>query len=553
MILMRRGLPVLATLFAVVCGTAAGQDPGTLHVKVVLLDADRKPVPVARHALLISDNPATAEPRRVVTRPDGSVDVRLRPGNYTVESDVPVAYNGKAYGWTQIVDIAAGREAVLELTVDNAEVTSAAPGSASATSVETDDSFAMARWQASVPTLWTPTTRASGFVIGADGLLATSQRSIGTAKTIEVQLTPAIKVAGVVLVADAVRDVAVLRIDPSVAASVPPVPLACSAPQPHVVSGQKIFTIDSPFRQQKSTISATTSRIAAHDIESDFYLSPGSAGGPVFTVDGVIGITSAPDDADANRHGNVRIVPLDDVCGVVTTAREKMKTAGAAPAGANLPVEPDLPFPVDALKETVQRRAGSLNPYQTASASFDVFFMTPVQTYGAEYMAEQRSRKERGTSTRPMVVESPSTRALTDFGNWSDYVSGFPDVLLVRLTPKLVEGFWTKVARGAAQTQGMAIPPIKRFTSGFSRLRASCGDTEVTPIHPFKIERRISETDTIEEGLYVFDPGALVPSCGTVKLMLYSQKEPAKAETLIVDPAVLQRIHDDFAPYRDPK
>jgi hypothetical protein len=54
-----------------------------------------------------------------------------------------------------------------------------------------------------------------------------------------------------------------------------------------------------------------------------------------------------------------------------------------------------------------------------------------------------------------------------------DDVAGFPPVLLVRVTPKLVEGFWTNVARGAAQTQGVAIPPIKRFTSGFSRMRAS--------------------------------------------------------------------------------
>ena len=61
----------------------------------------------------------------------------------------------------------------------------------------------------------------------------------------------------------------------------------------------------------------------------------------------------------------------------------------------------------------------------------------------------------------------------------------------------------------------------------------------------------MSETDTIEEGLYVFDPAALAPSCGTVKLTLYSEKEPAKADTLIVDPKILQRIWDDFAPYRD--
>jgi hypothetical protein len=126
-------------------------------------------------------------------------------------------------------------------------------------------------------------------------------------------------------------------------------------------------------------------------------------------------------------------------------------------------------------------------------------------------------------------------------------------VLLVRVTPKQVEGFWTKVARGAAQTQGMALPPMKHFKSGFARMRAFCGDAEVTPIHPFKLEQRVSESDAIYEGLYVFDPGALGPSCGGVKLVLYSDKETEKGDTLVVDAKVVQQIWQDFAAYRNLK
>jgi hypothetical protein len=149
--------------------------------------------------------------------------------------------------------------------------------------------------------------------------------------------------------------------------------------------------------------------------------------------------------------------------------------------------------------------------------------------------------------------EQASARAPMDFSNWSDYVADFPPVLLVRATPKLVEGFWTTVARGAAQTQGVALPPIKHFKSGFSRMRVFCGEAEVTPIHPFTLELRVSESDTIDEGLYVFDPDALGPRCGTVKLVLYSAKEPEKGDTRVVDPKMLQQIWQDFAPYRDSK
>src|SRR4249919_2004833 len=109
---------VLVTIVFVMPPAAAGQALSVLHIKVVLVDAERQATPVPRHALLVSDNPASAAPRLIVTRLDGTADVKLRPGNYTVESDRPVAFNGKAYQWRQMVDIVAGRDAVLELTAD---------------------------------------------------------------------------------------------------------------------------------------------------------------------------------------------------------------------------------------------------------------------------------------------------------------------------------------------------------------------------------------------------------------------------------------------------
>ena len=113
---------------------------------------------------------------------------------------------------------------------------------------------------------------------------------------------------------------------------------------------------------------------------------------------------------------------------------------------------------------------------------------------------------------------------------------------------RLAPGERVGVARGAAMTQGMSLPPMKRAKSGFLRMRAFCGDTEVTPIHPFVVEHRISESEAIYEGLYVFDPAVLGPQCGTVKLTVYSENDPDKGDTRVVDPKVLQQITRDFAP-----
>jgi len=87
----------LATLCLAITRSGAPQELTVLHIKVVLIDADQKATPVPRHALLVSENPASAAPRRIVTALDGTADVRLRPGNYTVESDRPFTFQGKAY------------------------------------------------------------------------------------------------------------------------------------------------------------------------------------------------------------------------------------------------------------------------------------------------------------------------------------------------------------------------------------------------------------------------------------------------------------------------
>ena len=538
----------LAMLVSLMPQASPNPQLSVLHIKITLVAPDGTTTPVPRHALLVSDNPASAAPRRIVTTLEGLADVQLRPGSYTIESDKPTAFHGKAYQWTQIVTVRAGRETTLELTAANAEVETVAASSATAgASVETDPLTLLMPWQDTVVALWTPIAHASGFVIDSRGLIATSQRAVGTATAVEVQLGPANKVEARVLATDPARDVAVLWIDPKAIASVRPLPLGCGQEsKPTVVDGQEIFAIGTPLREQRAITSGMVRDITPNRIVFDARLPAGSAGGPVFSGDGkVLGISAVVDERDDTARGDSRLVRVDGACEVVAAAEKKMNGA-TPPNPTQLPVEPAGTFPLDAMKSAAQRRVGSLNPYQISSAEFDINFVTPVMTFGVQYQAELAGRRERERGAK--IPEPPMVSPLMDFANWSEYVSDFPPVLLVRVTPKFEEGFWTKVARGAASTQGMAIPPIKRFSGAFSRMRAYCGDNEVTPIHRFKIERRVSETDTIEEGLYVFAPFALNPECASVKLVMYSEKEPGKGDTRIVDPNVVQQIKQDFAP-----
>jgi S1-C subfamily serine protease len=525
---------LVALLLLLTSGAASGQALGVLHVKAVVRDAAQTLVPVARHTLLISDDPPSAPPRAVVTGREGTVDVRLRPGNYIIESERPVTFEGKAYQWTQRVAVVAGGDAHLELTAENADADTLGTAAPSGN----DPSFLFPQWQGSVMAVWTPTTQASGFLIDPRGLIVTAHRIIGNSSSVEVQLTPEIKVAGRVLAADAMRDVAVLWIDPAVTASVRPVPLGCEqTARPAVAEGEELFTIGAPRREQKRMTSGAVTRLEPRTIIADLRLVTGSAGGPVFNRDGaVVGITSPAPDDDESRRWAARVVRVEQACAVIASAEQAMQ-GSRPPSAALLPVDPTRTIPEATLAAAAKRRAGNLTPPQMSSADFDIAFITPALVYGADKLDDARGRG-RGTIGGP----SDALRPLREFSNWSDYVGDYPPVLMIRITPKLVERFWAKVARGAAQTQGVALPPIKRFAAGFDRMRAFCGEAELTPIHPFKLEQRVGDNEAIYEGLYVFAQDAFGRRCGSVKLVLYSDKEPDKGDARVVDSKLIEAL-----------
>jgi S1-C subfamily serine protease len=519
---------LLAVVLAAFPVAAPAQAPGILRLKITLTNAAGTPVPVARHALLISDNPPTTSPRRVVTAADGTVDVRLTAGNYTVESDEPLAFGGKGYQWTQDVQIGAGREVTLTLSAANAEI-GVAPAASSA-AADDDPSLLLAQWKDSVVAVWTPEARASGFIVDTAGLVVTSQRLVGAATVVDVQLSASVKVAARVLVADRGHDVAVLWIDPATAGSVRPIPLNCAAAANTPAADRaRLVAIGAPLRGEKEMSSGDVVRGTPPSSVADFRLSPGSLGGPVFTVSGsLVGLSSLVDEDDRGRRRDARIVPASDACAAVKTAQKAMQTA-PRPVATPLPVEPLQPFSAESLEAAAKRGGGNQSAYQMSSSNFDIVFLTPPFIHAQQGNTMQAHG-----------------RTATDFGDWSDYFADAPAVLTVRVTPKLAESFWTTVARGAAYTQGVALPPIKHFKPGFSRLRALCGDAEVLPIHPFILEQRLSDSDAIREGLYVFDPQALGPQCKSVKLVLSSEKEPGKQDVRTVDPQLIERIAQDF-------
>ncbi len=529
-------------------GVSSGQAPSVLHVTVTLLDAAQVPTPVPRHMLLVSDNPATSEPRRVQTRADGSVEIKVKPGSYTVESDRPVTFLGKAYQWTQMVDVVAGRDATLQLTAANAEVgpASATSSPTGAAAPESDPSLLLGKWQESVVGIWSPTARASGLLVDARGLIATDRSAVGNAASVEVQLSPTVKVPARVLFSDGSRDVALVWVDPSVVSPRSPLPLPCPpAAPPSLDEGQAIVTIAAPLRAGTDLIQGEVTGFQPRAIETDMRLPFGGAGGPVFDETGVVvGLTSVPADAEARRRSDVTVVRVGIICEAVSAAQSTV-SGTAPPEPTRLPVEPLRPYPADAIDASTRSRTGTTSAPVVSSSDFDVAFITPATVS----RAQQKSGWTGGGGGRSPEAEARIGR-LMDFGAWADYFADRPPVLVVRVTPKMVEGFWKRLAREAARTQGAALPAFKDFKTDFLRMRVFCGGEEVTPIHPFVLEHPVSDKDVIREGLYVFGPDAFGPQCGGVTLSLYSEKAPERADTVTIDPKVIDQIWQDFAPWR---
>lgn len=508
----------ISTVLALLASLGLAQDTGVLRIRVALPDGAGGLIPMPRVLLLVSDNPSTSEPRRVRTLADGTIELKLKPGSYTVESDQPLSLAGRLFAWTEMIDVVAGRDTTLELGGDNAAADADASG---ATPTSGDAARVFSIWRDSVVEVWTPTSHAAGFVIDGRGLIATSHHALNGATSVEVQVTKGserIKVPGTVVLSERLTGAAIVWVDPSVLAR--PIAPAC-APRDRVPAYKDpIIAIASPMLAPKSLTDGTVTRVTEQAIFADFRLARDSAGAPVFDDRGeLVGLGAFEINRDdPKRWTDAWVVPIDKVCATLEAAASK--TAGAPPPPTSLPMEPvQGSTRVQVLKPNaaaVQKRL----PISLSAADFDITLLTPwhVQT---------------GTI---------GSSAKTDFANWSDYVADAPPLLMIRVTPKFEESIWKTLARGAAATQGVALPPLPSFRSNFIRMRSFCGDTEVTPIHPSIIERQFAEQKIVREGLYVYGTTALGPRCPSVRLEIYSEKNPQRPDIKTIDPKLFEQV-----------
>jgi serine protease Do len=160
----------------------------------------------------------------------------------------------------------------------------------------------------------------SGFVIRADGLIVTNRHVIAGARTVRVHLSDGRELPAKILGADAVTDIALLKVS---ASNLPVLRLGSSQA---VSVGDAVIAIGNPFGLGQSVsagIISARARMLEDDpyidfLQTDAAINQGNSGGPLLSTDGiVVGVTSAIFSPSGGSVGLGFAIPAETVAGVV--------------------------------------------------------------------------------------------------------------------------------------------------------------------------------------------------------------------------------------------
>jgi S1-C subfamily serine protease len=544
---MKRICWSVAILFACVFAAQSQSRPVQVHVRVILVDSElnQKPVPFLNVTLK-----GAATSSDVKTRLDGTAEITLPAGAYTVTTAKPVDFDGKRYSWSLRVTLT-GAEETIDLTNENAKAednaAAAPPRSSGAASGDLTEQFK--KLKNTVVTVISESGHGTGFFVDGKGLILTNQHVVAQSQYLAVQFDREHKIAARLIASDAQKDVALLWANMSALPGATPAVLARSSGGGYapVQEGERVFTIGSPLSLDKIITTGIVSKVDAHTIMSDININPGNSGGPLFNNAGhVVGLTTF--DTGAERGPGVSgVVRIEEALALLE--KNRGKATGTPPPAALLPVEPLTPYPVEGLKAALQGEKFDFRPYYLNAGDFEVALSTPPFDYRKK--EEYRLRAERTQKKRNRRDTNSPDAAQQDANrddsprDWESETGGHQAVLGIYALPKLRAG-----VSYFAHTANL------KFKADFRSMKLFCGEKEVQPIHPGRIPLTMNVRnaywkveDSTYKGAYFYPPDAVNPQCGTVKIAIYSSKsEEPVVQTL--DGNTTTRIWADFDAFR---
>jgi S1-C subfamily serine protease len=416
---------------------------------------------------------------------------------------------------------------------------------------------AFQRLQTSVVTVWSETGHGTGFIFDKDGLIMTNQHVVGPSEYIAIQFDDKRKIPAALLASNPERDVAILWVDLTMLPEATIAPIAAAtASEPSVVEGERVLTIGSPLNQRKIMTTGVASKVEARAIISDINVNHGNSGGPLFNSIGeVVGITTFGDFTMEGGPGVSGIVRIEETQPLIAEARSKMSQA-TKPEARLLPVDPTDAFPIEAIKEVATAKKFDDDRYTFGLGDYRVALATPTFLYRIQTEGEREAAKAKAKRNKKEGAVQGTYRPFDEFRNWREYIGDYRPILLINAEPNAGESFWGAVGRGVAANYGIAVRANIHYKTDFYRMKLFCGDKEVEPIHPGKIFRGMNQKDRFVKaqdatfaGLYAYPADSISPACGSVRVEVYSEKNPNKADIKTLDAKSVARIAQDFEPY----
>ncbi|HJR07625.1 MAG TPA: trypsin-like peptidase domain-containing protein [Pyrinomonadaceae bacterium] len=546
---------------------AGAQTESKLSVQVALVDRDLNVKPVPKQVLLVQKldtegkPDATVPAQELTTSFDGKATLALAAGSYQLSAQKPVEFDGKSYQWSAKFQITQGQDASVELSNDNATVTTLASAPASGRRRVTEEAELFKNLRDGVVTVEGELGHGTGFIVDERGLILTNQHVVSNSKELRVQFDRTHKVKAILVAEDRDRDVAVLWANLSQCASCKTLRIAePKADEPAVIEGERVFAIGSPLSQEKILTSGIVSKVEKRAIISDVNINPGNSGGPLFNSLGeVIGLTTFGESAGFGP-GVSGIVRIEEASALLAKAKESAQ-AKDMPSAELMPTVPEDTFPLDTIKTRLDVKKFEQKFYKAELGDYDVMMLTPVYKFYLSEKDRLEAVREREKRNKNEGAQGTMDK-YRNLRNWAEYAGELKPVVQILAIPEM-KATGKSLLLGAILVAGagMMTPPDMKFKADFYEMSLVCDGAPITPIQRgkselvvpmpsyYKIKNRFTYAGIYTFPVEPFEPG----KCKQLALNVFSEENPTLPAKKILSPQMVQRVWEDFAEYRQRK
>lgn len=398
----------------------------------------------------------------------------------------------------------------------------------------------------------------SGFVVRADGLIATNHHVVRNSRSIAVELADQRRFQADVVVLDAQFDLAVLKINREIATGMKPLPLLPAERDGSVRVGMPVIAFGSPLSTTFLMTQGIVSKVEDRVLFGDFLIKAGDSGGPLVNLDGeVIGVdTFGVDDIS----GAVRVGLLRDVLARPEVANYDQPEPDASP----LPSPLRKRYPTDLLKTKILDEPLELRAYKLDGGKFTITALTPVLIGKSQIQSDLQQAANRYSRRGKKIKDEKYDPVDEPFYDWVRDASGYLDsVVTFEIKPDFGQtagSMWASVltatAAGLARTPVTPSHQTMEFKAEFQDFKLYRDGEPVAPIWP---GRRVTEqsfagsfvtfVDEAYSGWYSYDPNVFLTG-KQYKLEIFDAREPTRVHKSIVldeDSKLIQQVRKDFA------